>query len=238
MNAINSFSTATPLAVTLGSVPPFTRSGNSYDTKSGEQRKIGGTGSTTLYSNRWDYSSSYLFHVNSTGTYNVQIQYSTTATATLIVEYGGNVIGTYNLASTGGVSPSTAYANINCTADKLYSIRCVVTSGNVTIVNAVVGTGPMSVRAFRLDINTEEVSKLSVYPNPVKAGDFLTISGLKGSETSTIQIVDLSGKILQSKTIAIGNVAYPLNTLGLSKGIYLLQISNNGTIANQKLIIE
>jgi len=235
--AIQDMKTATPDAVSLGSTAPFTRPGAAFDISTYETPNPNGSGSATLTSNSDGFALGYCFKVPSNGTYNVQIQYSTNAAATLAVDFAGNAIGTFPLASTGGATTNTAYMNINCNANTLYGIRCIATSGTVTIVNVVVGTGRMSAPAFRTGIDSENMSKLLVYPNPIKAGDFLTISNLSGGKPAIIQILDLSGKVLRNEKTTLNEKSFQLNTVGLSKGVYIMQIRNE-EIANQRLIIE
>lgn len=117
-----------------GAVVPFTRPGAAFDCP---WPALGSTGTHTLVANAmgWDqfYASSYVFRTMTTGTFNVQVEYSTTAPATLVVEFAGSTIGTFNLPNTGGAAASTAQISINCTADKMYAIRTIAATGSVTI---------------------------------------------------------------------------------------------------------
>uniref|UniRef100_UPI00405759EB fibronectin type III domain-containing protein n=1 Tax=Candidatus Electronema sp. TaxID=2698783 RepID=UPI00405759EB len=117
-----------------GAVVPFTRPGAAFDCP---RPAVGSTGSHTLVANamEWDrfYASSYIFRTTTTGTFNVQVEYSTTAPATLVVEFAGNAVGTFNLPSTGGAAASTPQISISCTADRMYAIRTIAATGSVTV---------------------------------------------------------------------------------------------------------
>ncbi len=117
-----------------GAVVPFTRPGAAFDCP---WPAVGSTGSHTLVANamEWDrfYASSYVFRTTTTGTFNVQVEYSTTAPATLVVEFAGNAVGTFNLPSTGGAAASTPQISISCTADRMYAIRTIAAAGSVTV---------------------------------------------------------------------------------------------------------
>jgi len=237
--AINTFNSSTPLAITVGSVAPFSRAGNAYDNRGNGASNTSGTGSTTITANATAWgsssSSSYLMRVNAAGTYNVQIQYKTTAAATLVLEFAGNVIATYNLANTNGVSTLTAFANFECSTDKLYAIRPVCTSGSVVIEYVNVGTGAKSENTLA-NQNATDYS-ISVYPNP--ATDYITINLANVSENdkTNITLSDLTGKIVYKNIVAeVNNVT--IATDYLTKGMYIINITNGNNNFNQKLIIK
>ncbi|WP_417911712.1 fibronectin type III domain-containing protein [Candidatus Electronema sp. TJ] len=117
-----------------GAVAPFTRPGAAFDCP---RPQAGSSGFQVLTADtmEWDtfYAASYTFRTTTTGTFNVQVEYSTTAPATLVVEFAGNAIGTFNLPNTGGVAASTGQISISCTADKMYAIRTIAAAGSVTV---------------------------------------------------------------------------------------------------------
>lgn len=231
--AIQSLNTQTPPDVSRGKVVPFTSNGAACDFNGGS------TGSYNLIANSsgyLGYTIAWTFRTTSNGTCIVQVGYSTIQAATMVLEYDGNVIGTYSLANTSGVAATTANVNIDCPTNKLHAIKITCTSGAVTIRNLSVGSGAIS--ALITTSNSAKASNLSIYPNPVKSGNLLTIAGVSRSETINIQIFDLSGKVLGSEKVARNKGLYQLNASGLSEGVYLLQIRNNGYIVNKKLIIR
>jgi hypothetical protein len=85
-------------------------------------------------------------------------------------------------------------------------------------------------------------ARLSVaYPNPVKASLSVIVSAT-GTDKATVQIVDLSGKIVsqQVSAIATGDNIVKINTANLPKGMYTIKaILKNGKQAlNSKFIKE
>ena len=232
-DGIKSVAGTSAAALNRGSVVPFTRPGGAFDLLTYEASNPNGSGTITLSANSDGYKAAYTYRTNTTGTCNVQVEYSTNASATLVVENAGIVIGTFNLASSAGAAAFTSYMNINCTADRMYSIRVVVTSGSVTIRNIIVGSGAKSA-----EVNQNIGSDLSVavYPNP--ATDYITID-LKNirNQTSIVRLTDLTGKVVyQNEVSETSNLI--ISTSGISKGVYILNITNELKNCNQKIIVK
>ncbi|MBA3705859.1 MAG: T9SS type A sorting domain-containing protein, partial [Bacteroidetes bacterium] len=177
----------------------------------------------------------YTFRTTSTGAYNVNVQYSTTAPATLVLEYNGNVIGTYNLQNTNGTATLTAFENINCTADKLHSIRTVVTSGTVKIIYLNVTTSdPTGIAKNSQD------KELSIYPNPA-SGDAVIEYFLTQSGQVMISLYNVLGKEVMNiinEEQNTGTHKINMNTTQLSNGIYFVKIQADGEQLTQKFIIN
>ena len=76
---------------------------------------------------------------------------------------------------------------------------------------------------------------LSVYPNPAK--DHLTVvlseSAFLGS---TITVSNMTGQVVGKQTL--DSFSQNINLTGLSKGVYLLRIVNNNSVATGKFVIE
>jgi len=72
----------------------------------------------------------------------------------------------------------------------------------------------------------ETISKLSVYPNPVK--DVLTINGIY----SLVEIYDVYGKLVLSS-----DAKQTINVSSLSNGIYFININTNNVITVKKITI-
>jgi gingipain R len=89
--------------------------------------------------------------------------------------------------------------------------------------NIQVGNGPLA-----LDENDFEL--LSVFPNPTS--DFIQIN-IQCKSKTTITILDLSGNIIQSRDLQIGNSLDQIDLSALSSGIYQLKIESQKT---QKLV--
>ena len=81
-----------------------------------------------------------------------------------------------------------------------------------------------------LNIDDNNVSKLAIYPNP--ASDILNI---QNAESSTIQIFDITGKLLISRSNISNNAQ--IDVASLTTGTYFVKIANGNKFQTQKLII-
>lgn len=73
---------------------------------------------------------------------------------------------------------------------------------------------------------------IKVFPIPVN--DFVTLANLPFG--STIQVTDMSGKMVFRS--ATNSEQTTINTAQFVNGIYLVQIENNGSSVNKRLIIN
>jgi hypothetical protein len=85
--------------------------------------------------------------------------------------------------------------------------------------------------------------KIALFPNPVATNLIYVSFNSKESGRYTIQMVDLTGKIISEKIAVIGNGAQvvPVNVkTGLAKGPYMVKVLSNSkkTVFTDKLIIE
>ena len=98
------------------------------------------------------------------------------------------------------------------------------------------GTDAGHVRVYDLSsvLNTEnfEQNSFSVYPNPAK--DFLVIENLTNETISSVEIYNLTGKLVKNEILNFSTI----NIEDLAKGIYLLRIKTENKIINQKFIKE
>lgn len=78
--------------------------------------------------------------------------------------------------------------------------------------------------------------EIKVFPNP--AGDFFTIKGLLGRQTTNLTITDIMGKQVLKRQI--NNDSHTIETSSLKSGFYIISIkgSNNETVVTKKLIIN
>jgi uncharacterized protein YjdB len=103
----------------------------------------------------------------------------------------------------------------------------------------VTGYGTLKSAAFQENISENDTEpRVKFYPNPVEGGNDITISGLNPGSSATIQIFDMSGKVLISKSIFNVSNTYQLSTIGLSNGLYLLQIRSKESVIIQKLLVK
>ena len=90
---------------------------------------------------------------------------------------------------------------------------------------------------------TSGESIISIYPNPVSEGAFRVSFDNKELGRYDIQLLDLLGRRIATKTVTIGNegqvVEFPVSEK-LSKGLYMVKVLNNSkrTVHAQKIIIE
>ena len=63
----------------------------------------------------------------------------------------------------------------------------------------------------------------SVYPNP--ADNYMTIVFADANETHTVQLLDLSGRVM--KSIQTSNAEYTIEKCDINAGNYILKVSNN-----------
>ncbi|MCF6351453.1 MAG: T9SS type A sorting domain-containing protein [Cyclobacteriaceae bacterium] len=68
----------------------------------------------------------------------------------------------------------------------------------------------------------EEISSITVYPNPVT--QYLQIENLSKTKINLVTIYDLNGKIVYSKT---EDISYNINMSNMKKGIYIVNIATD-----------
>ncbi len=84
-----------------------------------------------------------------------------------------------------------------------------------------------------LSVNTpQQVFGIQVYPNPANGHVNLTYTG---TDVLQVTLTDLQGRIIEGFTI---DQSSTLNIAQITKGIYLLHISNGIQTATQKLLVE
>ena len=82
--------------------------------------------------------------------------------------------------------------------------------------------------------STAKESNASFYPNPVTNGE-LNVVAAKESLKS-VSIFDLSGKKVASKSVE--GKSTKINTQGLAKGVYILEVSGSKSTSRNKLVID
>ena len=88
-----------------------------------------------------------------------------------------------------------------------------------------------------VDEISNEISSLSVYPNPTPGMVTIAVA-LKTQSSLIIDVVDITGKrvaLVSEDKNAAGSIRRTFNTAALANGIYNIRINANGRIVNRKL---
>ncbi len=79
--------------------------------------------------------------------------------------------------------------------------------------------------------------KVNIFPNP--ATDLIAVQvGNLVKEDLEVSLLDLSGKLIQSKIIAKGSTIAFFETETLYAGVYLISVQNGSNISTQKIVIQ
>jgi hypothetical protein len=78
-----------------------------------------------------------------------------------------------------------------------------------------------------------------VYPNPANASTTVAVEVANASEVA-ITIADLAGKVVYTNNLGTvkGTQKVNVNTEALNSGVYMVNVSVNGTVSTQKLIVR
>jgi uncharacterized repeat protein (TIGR01451 family) len=84
----------------------------------------------------------------------------------------------------------------------------------------------------------EQKRAFSIYPNPANSS-FYSVINSSASVSAEMNISDVTGKVLISKTIALQKGAQTISTSinALSPGVYFVTLNNNGKTETQKLVV-
>jgi hypothetical protein len=88
-------------------------------------------------------------------------------------------------------------------------------------------------------IPEKDLSSISIFPNPSNGKIFLKVDS-KTTTTIQFELIDLLGKTLMAKTfdLNVGLNQKDIILENVNKGIYVIRLSMDGNIINQKIIIE
>jgi hypothetical protein len=125
-------------------------------------------------------------------------------------------------------SPISGATNAIFTATANGNYAVIVTQNGCTDTSACVTVG-------NLGIQSHASNNFSVYPNPSTGN--ITIALDKGYNRVNIQVVDMLGKVIATKTVS-NEQTIQLN-LGAAKGVYFVKCNTSeGQQSNTKLVIE
>jgi hypothetical protein len=86
--------------------------------------------------------------------------------------------------------------------------------------------------------SAEISSEMVMYPNPAQA-DFNIKTKAFENGVVDLMVMDLSGKVVLSKKVGyVNNKAISVKAAGFAAGIYVVQLSQNGKVISEKLVVE
>jgi hypothetical protein len=139
--------------------------------------------------------------------------------------------------STHNISVSQVATNCQLLFEIIYTSN---TTGVTTLCSASsVSSGNNNKHAFISGINENEISKISISPNPVNSHLKIKVDGLDNNILS-IQIQDVAGRLYNTNFAKISNEEYKveLNELSLTPGYYLLFVKGKDTFYAKPFIID
>lgn len=140
------------------------------------------------------------------------------------------------LTTLSGGIPGYTYQWSNSTSDTILSnIGAGTYSVTITDSYGCTATGTANIGVVGIE-NAENAPEINIYPNP--ATDQFTIQLSNFQHDIRVSIVDLVGKVAYNKTIQTGTEFVNFNTIGFSKGIYLIKISSGNYTIARKIIIR
>ena len=168
-----------------------------------------------------------LYKSKANGTIGTQIGSSTNGTTT-------NEIIKYNTATAG----ATYYIKVSGYGGVFSTTTCYALGVQTSGVNFSQEI-PLIANGKNLDDETEQVSQLSVYPNPAKDDFKVQFVSATGGNYE-MSIFDATGKkvLNQQKTFEKGLNSAQIQTNHFTKGMYLLVLKNETESLTQKVIIE
>jgi len=101
---------------------------------------------------------------------------------------------------------------------------------------------PMVRMNFNPALSLNEVENtyaLSVYPNPATTNATVSFS-LNNEASVNINVTDLSGKVVYTNALGTvnGTQSVNVNTDALNSGVYMVNVSVDGNVSTQKLVIR
>ncbi len=143
--------------------------------------------------------------------------------------------GAVQVAYYGGFGMPTVVLLGGANQDVLFVTQDFNTSDTTTMRDLILNTFTASTPELK-----EEISNLSVFPNP--STDVMTINfNLLTSSESFIELLDLKGSrvlVMENEQLNQGAVQKELNVSALSAGSYILKVHANGTVATQKVNVS
>jgi hypothetical protein len=162
----------------------------------------------------------------------VKIKNATFTTADGIITFSATATN-YNISDvTGALNFRTAFSE----ADYIGTV--IPTAPQDLVVFVAENNGTPQVYARRLadvtlDVVKNEISNFALYPNPVKGGKVFISSNNNDAER-TVAIFDVLGK----QVVAQKGTQSSVEVSHLTKGVYIIKVTEEGKTATRKLVVE
>ncbi|WP_396158065.1 M28 family peptidase [Flavobacterium sp.] len=88
-----------------------------------------------------------------------------------------------------------------------------------------------------LDVNEQDSSQISLYPNPASTDLNISLGSLTQSNYS-ISLLDIQGKVVLNKQIENAGLIETVSLQGIAKGMYLAVVQTNNNRYTKKIIVE
>lgn len=143
--------------------------------------------------------------------------------------------GPYDLIAT-IIAPDTTYIDYNVTTGNIYYYVVSAYYHPATVESDFSNEDNGSPT---VGINNNIFRNIIIYPNPVKNIFKLSFNSNK-SENLSVKVISIDGKIMYSENIKnfTGNYNNNIDVNNFSKGIYIINISNDKSNINKKLIVQ
>jgi hypothetical protein len=89
------------------------------------------------------------------------------------------------------------------------------------------------VKDKNVGLTSLEAIKTSIYPNPAN-----TELNIFASENASLEITDISGKIITYNTSLIANTTHHIAVSEFTAGVYLVRIFNNNYSRTERVVIN
>ncbi len=218
----------------------------------GENTTLSGTGATT-YTWSGGITNASAFTPTVTGTYTVTGApvFFSGCTNTAVVTVTVNELPILNIASSNTLlcagesvtltasGASTYLWNFNEIGnqytDVLFANQVIYIVGTNTLTacsSTVAFT--QSVTACTGIMEAQELNSISLQPNP--ASTYFTLNNVL--DGTIVNVIDVTGKVVISDSVIDADKTMTIETSNLSNGIYIIQLKNNGAVAQKKLVVS
>jgi hypothetical protein len=95
--------------------------------------------------------------------------------------------------------------------------------------------------SYLTGLTDEEISNFgfNIFPNPASRNATIQFKSELNFREQYIEILDITGKLVETKEIPVGTISYDLQTEDISSGVYFLRLIAEGVqVETKKIIIE